>query len=107
MRSCDRLPTQSFAAINPRLKLANRPGLVTTRPYPQKTMNTTHKSSDRVATVSSARKTHVSKSGRTSARTVPNSEGLKQDRVTLIAFYALFAAIAAGVLYFLSLIFFI
>jgi len=70
-------------------------------------MNTTHKSTERVATVSATRKANVSKSGKTPARTAPNSEGLKQDRVTLIAFYALFAAIAAGLLYFLSLIFFI
>jgi hypothetical protein len=70
-------------------------------------MNTTPKSTVRVANASSTPKSNPSKTTKASAQTTPNSEGFKQDRVTLIAFYALFAAVAAGLLYFLSLIFFI
>lgn len=75
---------------------------VVPRPHLIHAMKPTQKTSARAADRPT---TSISQS--TGTKEQRSSEKAKQDRVTLIAFYALFAAIVVGLLYFISLLFFI
>jgi hypothetical protein len=70
-------------------------------------MSRTLKSNPTIANPSGLPEANRPQTRKKTTQSQPNSDEFVQDRVTLFAFYALFAAIAAGLLYFISLIFFI
>ncbi len=70
-------------------------------------MKATYKSKARVANSSIAPKANYPTLRSKANGSNASSNQIKQDRLTLIAFYALFAAVLTGMLYFLSLLLFI